>query len=361
MDLISIIVPIYKVEEYLEECIQSLVVQTYENLEIILVDDGSTDSCGEICDRWAKKDQRICVIHKENGGLSDARNAGMKVAKGEWIGFVDSDDVIHPKMYETLLTMMKKTNSDIGCCNLTRDLHSCRIDCISVENSMEDIHENTQLLYKNDASGIKVHDRLRLFDKQKCQDEKKWQQFSSVEALESLLRQETITVTVWNKLYKKETIGGLEFPKGKYHEDEFWTYLVLNRAKRVVYTDMPYYGYRERGESITTQKYTSRHLDFLDGRSKRLEYMEKHYPQFKGLERTNLRFECIRSMQLCLIHMEGDELKNCRKRVYKIVKRYPLKYKDYKNLPLGRQIWCMLSNITFDGTCKIRNRFHYGP
>lgn len=325
MNLISVIVPIYKVEEYLEECIQCLIAQTYENLEIILVDDGSPDSCGEICDRWAQKDKRIRVIHKENGGLSDARNAGMKVAKGEWIGFVDSDDVVHPEMYERLLAMMKETNSDIGCCNLTRDLKSCNV------SHKEDMA----------AKNCKI--------------------FSSVEALESLLRLETISVTVWNKLYKKESIGGLEFPKGKYHEDEFWTYLVLSRAKRVVYMDMPFYGYRERGESITTQKYTSRHLDFLDARSERLEYMEKHYPQFRRLERTNIRFECIRSMQLCFIHMKGDELDSCRERINRIVKRYPLKYQDYNKLPIGRQIWCMLSNITFEGTCKIRNRFHYGP
>lgn len=344
MSLISIIVPIYKVEEYLEECILSLTNQTYQNLEIILVDDGSPDACGDICDKWAAKDGRIRVIHKENGGLSDARNAGMAAAGGAFIGFVDSDDVVHPKMYESLLQMMKETNSDIGCCNLTRDLKSC-----SIFHSCQ-----------NDWKMGNTTD-MQVSYGQKDSPETGWKVFTSEEALESLLRTEDISVTVWNKLYKKETIDGLEFPKGKYHEDEFWTYLVLNRAYRVVYMDMPFYGYRERRESITTQKYTSRHLDFLDGRSERLEYMDKHYPQFHELERTNIRFECIRAMQLCFIHMSGEELNSCRERIHKIVKRYPLKYKDYRHLPVGRQIWCMLSNITFDGTCKIRNKFHYGP
>ena len=99
MDLISVIVPVYKVEEYLDRCVQSIVNQTYSNLEIILVDDGSPDRCGAICDAWAEKDSRIRVIHKENGGLSDARNAGMAAATGQYIGFIDSDDRIAPEMY----------------------------------------------------------------------------------------------------------------------------------------------------------------------------------------------------------------------------------------------------------------------
>lgn len=322
MSLISVIVPIYKVEMYLEECICSLVNQTYRNLEIILVDDGSPDRCGEICDRWAKKDGRIRVIHKENGGLSDARNAGMQAATGTWIGFVDSDDVIHPDMYQNLMRIVNETDSDIGCCNVTRnlDFHNCELG---------------------------LEDRKKIF--------------TSTEAIESLIRLKEISVTVWNKLYKRETIDARKFPLNKYHEDEFWTYHVLSKAKRVVYTDIPYYGYRERCDSIMTQKYTSRHLDHLDARAGRLKYIKEHYPQFNSLERCNLRFESIRAWQLCLIHMNGKELEVCRKRIFDIVKKNPLKYRDYKSLPLGRKVWCMLSNVTFDGTCKIRNRFHYGP
>lgn len=345
--LISIIVPIYKVEEYLDACVESLIHQTYENLEVILVDDGSPDNCGLMCDQWAKKDDRIRVIHKENGGLSDARNAGMKVAAGDYIGFVDSDDVIHPNMYGSLLLMMTESDSEIACCGVTRDISTCYCNqtsynrTVSCESSLSDSQDiQTGSMYA---------------------ESKDWKVFSSIEAIESLLRLEDISVTVWNKLYKREVLENIEFPKEKYHEDEFWTYRVLERAKRVAYTEAAYYGYRERGESITTQRYTSRHLDFLDGRAERLEYLQMRYPQFYSLERTNIRFECIRAMQLCLIHMSGKELKICRARIHKLVKKYPLKYKDYKKLPFGRQIWCFLSNVTFDGTCKIRNYFHYGP
>ena len=115
--LISIIIPVYKVEKYLEKCIQSVINQTYENLQIILVDDGSPDNCGKICVEYAKKDHRIEVIHKSNGGLSDARNKGLEIAKGEYIGFVDSDDYIESDMYEVLYNLLKQYNAYVKICN----------------------------------------------------------------------------------------------------------------------------------------------------------------------------------------------------------------------------------------------------
>ena len=115
-ELISIIVPIYKTEKYLDRCIKSIINQTYKNLEVILVDDGSPDRCGVICDKWAQKDKRIKVIHKENGGVSDSRNAGLDIANGEYIGFVDSDDYIHKDFIKILYNLCKENNSDISVC-----------------------------------------------------------------------------------------------------------------------------------------------------------------------------------------------------------------------------------------------------
>ena len=114
--LISVIIPVYKVELYLRECIDSVLAQTYQNLEVILVDDGSPDQCGSICEQYAEKDNRVCVIHKENGGLSDARNAGIDVAKGEYIGFVDSDDWVAPDMYECLYKASVEYNAEFVVC-----------------------------------------------------------------------------------------------------------------------------------------------------------------------------------------------------------------------------------------------------
>ena len=119
-DLISVVVPVYKVEKYLDECVQSIVNQTHRNLEIILVDDGSPDRCPQLCDEWAEKDSRIRVIHQKNGGLSAARNAGLDVAKGDYIGFVDSDDYIAPDMYEQLLIPLLKENKKTSCCLISR-------------------------------------------------------------------------------------------------------------------------------------------------------------------------------------------------------------------------------------------------
>ncbi len=113
-ELITIVVPVYNVEKYLDRCIRSIQAQTYKNLEIILIDDGSEDQCGEICDQYAESDERITVIHKENGGLSSARNAGIDIAAGCYIGFVDSDDYIHPDMYGILYDSMKRNDADIA-------------------------------------------------------------------------------------------------------------------------------------------------------------------------------------------------------------------------------------------------------
>ena len=118
--LISVIVPVYKVEKYLERCVKSICAQTYQNLEIVLVDDGSPDQCGEMCDMFAKQDSRIRVVHKENGGLSDARNAGLDVMTGDYVGFVDSDDWIEPDMYQVLYERLIKEKAEISCCGMKR-------------------------------------------------------------------------------------------------------------------------------------------------------------------------------------------------------------------------------------------------
>ena len=136
-DLISIIIPVYKVEKYIYKCIDSVLNQTYKNLEIILVDDGSPDKCPEICEEYAKKDNRIKIIHKKNGGLSDARNAGLKVATGKYIGFVDSDDYIEKDMYQVLYNNIIKTNSDISIVNL-KEVKENEI----IENNVKD-EQNT--------------------------------------------------------------------------------------------------------------------------------------------------------------------------------------------------------------------------
>ena len=186
--LISVIVPIYKVEEYLDRCVESLVNQTYKNLEIILVDDGSPDNCPKMCDDWAKKDSRIKVVHKKNGGLSDARNAGFEVATGDIISFIDSDDWIEPEMFETMLSQMEKDDSDIVSCGVNW------------------VEENGSVIRTVTVSEDSVRDTHT--------------------AMQELINDNRVKQHVWNKLYKYDMIKDIPFEKGKYHEDVFWSYQI---------------------------------------------------------------------------------------------------------------------------------------
>lgn len=322
--LISVIIPVYNVEEYLDDCLKSVSGQTYDNLEIIVIDDGSTDSSGKICDFWERSDRRIHVIHKENGGLSDARNVGIQAANGDLIGFVDSDDVIHPQMYQKLYEVMMNTRSDITCCGIRRD------------SSFEKWNMN-------------VYEKIQI------------REYTAEKGLEVIIKDEDVYVTVWNKLYVKRVIEGVFFELKKYHEDEFWSYQVLARAEKITMVDQCYYGYRQRENSIMNQRYSVRHLDLLDARAQRLEFIEKNFTGLVSLARCDLRFECIRAMQLSLLFFEGTDLIVSKHRIRAMVKLYPLRYKDYRILPYGRQVWCCLSNIFFLGICHIRNAFHFGP
>lgn len=216
--LISVIIPIYKVERYLNECVSSVVNQTYKNLEIILVDDGSPDRCPQMCDEWAEKDSRIKVIHKENGGLSDARNAGMDIATGEYVAFVDSDDYIAESMYEKLLEGFLYSDT-IG-------IVSCQIF--------------------SDKDGI-----IEVFDKQ--WDVLQPTILNPCDFLNSKLLEET-SHCVWNKLYRHDILKNIHFLKGRNNEDTLYMYrlsknLVENNIKELILPER-FYFYRMRDDGI---------------------------------------------------------------------------------------------------------------
>lgn len=215
--LISVIVPIYHVEQYLRRCIDSIIGQTYKNLEIILVDDGSDDGCPAICDEYARKDNRIVVIHKENGGLSDARNKGIEIAKGDYIAFVDSDDYIHKDMYKILMDEILRSSSDISIC------------------TYKYVYDN-----KPDEPDISYNDDylVEVMDGRQSQH----RYYSGDIMLE-------LTVA-WNKLYKKDLFDGIRYPKGKIFEDEYTTYKVLYKSKKISFVNVPLYYYLQRSDSI---------------------------------------------------------------------------------------------------------------
>ena len=288
--LISIIVPVYQVKEYVGECVESLTAQTYTNLEILLVDYGSTDGSGEICDEHAYRDNRIRVIHQENRGLSGARNTGLDQAIGEYVAFVDSDDVVLPDFIETLYDLICRYRADIAACAFTRgkteeikcfapEKIKCRRGTGKCDEDIVNIHGEEGVEPEIDDRGGNV--RESGYD-------------SSVREIcmtsEKMLRQWHGKYKKWetiacNKVYRKQIWNGIDgdaairFPIGRRHEDVLTSHLIMARASRVVLTTRKLYLYRTRADSITTQVMTEEHRrqNLLAQRERMAFFKEKRY------------------------------------------------------------------------------------
>lgn len=242
---ISIIVPVYKVEKYLPRCVDSILSQTFKDFECILVDDGSPDNCGKICDEYAKKDSRIIVIHKENGGLSDARNAGIDVASGDYIGFVDSDDWIHPQMYEILYNYITKFNLGFVSCNYLN----------VYDNDNFDIQEKYDI-----SNEINIYNRTDVFNN-----------FSSKNY------NSKITPMVWNKLYSKSIFDKLRFEKGKINEDEYFMFPSIFLADDIGVIDHKlYYYYKSRNDSIMNSNFSPAKLNSVESILSKYKFLKNN-------------------------------------------------------------------------------------
>lgn len=228
MPEISIIVPVYKVEAYLQTCIDSILAQTFQDFELILVDDGSPDNCPVICDEAARKDPRIRVVHQKNEGVSAARNAGLKIAQGNWLGFVDPDDYVAPEFYETLYSAAKKKNVKGAVCS-----------SIQIDETGKRIEHYTDL---NVSDGVRTSQEIWLDQKQK----KVW-------AL--------AYIVVWNKIYRREIFNDLWFPEGRRGEDVFIQTELYGRLGRLACISKPLYYYRIRQESAMQSTPTLKSLD----------------------------------------------------------------------------------------------------
>lgn len=320
--LISVIVPIYKVEEYLDRCVESLVNQTYKNLEIILVDDGSPDGCPHKCEDWARKDSRIKVIHKENGGLSDARNAGMKIASGGYISFIDSDDYISLDFFETLLSVMEKENSDIVECSVVKFYEDGRF-----EEYSDDLAVTT---------------------------------FETESALSGLISENPFHQHVWNKLYKTQLVKDIPYAVGKLNEDEFWTYQVFGRAKKVSKINKTMYYYFQRSSSIMGENYSIRRLDALEGKTNRQKYIQKEYPALALQAKIDLYNSCIFAYQNVLKFMSGEE----KQIATKIVKQYSEacrpSFFEINQENTSSKKYLYLAFVNFYLCCKLRAVFGIG-
>lgn len=321
MDLISVIVPVYKVEAYLDRCVQSIVNQTYSNLEIILVDDGSPDNCGCLCDAWAAKDSRIKVIHKENGGLSDARNAGMVVATGKYIAFVDSDDYIAPEMYQLLIERVQKDGSDIAACG--------------VEMVFEDGHPSRMLT----KSGSCV--------------------LNTEEAMAAVIDESWLKQPVWYKLYRTELVRDILFPAGKYHEDVFWTYQAVAQAKKVSVFDTPCYFYLQRSGSIMGEGYSLRRLDAIEAKLQRLEFVKAKFSELTEKAQTDLLFSCLYQGQLAIKSLDEGQKQDVFSFLDNIL---PFSYISINKSKesLTCKLWLFLAKTNLTLACSLRNLLGIG-
>ena len=238
--LITVIIPVYNVESYIKKCVKSIINQTYHNLEIIIVDDGSTDNSGKICDELALLDNRIKIIHKENGGLSDARNTGIDIANGEYIGFVDSDDYIDEEMYEQLLEACRESCAEISICG-----RICEV--IATQKNYD--------LFTTDKKVL-----------------------SSEAAIRNLLLQIDCDSAAWDKLYDAKLFKTVRYPFGVLHEDLNVTTRLFSLATRVAYIGKPLYHYQIRKDSICNQAFSEKKMDIYLQASACREFVKRKYP-----------------------------------------------------------------------------------
>lgn len=234
---VSIIVPVFNVERYLPRCLESILAQTYQNIDVVLVDDGSTDGSGRICDEAASTDARFSVIHKANGGLSDARNYGLEVASGEWIFFLDSDDYISPYCIEAMLDVAHASEAEIA---------ECRF--VSVDDS-------TSIEWKRPTGGYELH--------------------RQPEALERFLDYDGTWVMAWNKLYRMDLFDGIRFPVGRLNEDEFTTPYLVEKTHVYASLEDPLYAYVQREGSIMHSSFSERIFDGLEALLFRLNHFSR--------------------------------------------------------------------------------------
>lgn len=243
---ISIIIPIYNVEKYLLACVESILQQTYKNLEVILVDDGSPDRCPVICDELAQKDDRIRVIHQKNKGLSGARNMGIDNAQGDYLIFIDSDDTVEQTLVEELYTYAEKWDCAIVACGRNYIFEDGQIVC-------KIAHDESKVYGFEEA--IQEMNSFRLFD-----------------------------MSAWAKIYRKELFEDIRFPEGKLSEDYYIMYKLFDKAQTIGYVAKPLYNYLQRQSSISRNKKINH--DFADAAKKQMEFLDDKYPQMSVLGHT---------------------------------------------------------------------------
>lgn len=296
---VSVIVPVYNVEQYIGNCLESIIRQSFDNIEIIVVDDGSTDRSGQICDAYAEKDSRIIVKHKENGGAADARNIGISFANGEYVVFVDADDYIHDDFISTVVTIAETKKADIVVTDFS--LFKDEKECIAIS-----------------LSDSELDDALVLSEKQLYDDE--------------FVKRETVRFTVpWGKICKRKLYDGILYPKGKTNEDTHTTWKLMERANRVVYLKKPLYFWRENPNSVTRSEFKRSQLSGLEAFEEQFDYYvsvgKQRYVEIVFDQYLNWFFWCYNNMK----HSKMDYKKELYP-YYQYIRKCVKKIKPTKSL-----------------------------
>ncbi len=316
-ELISVIVPVYKVEAYLDRCISSIVNQTYRNLELLLVDDGSPDRCPQMCDEWAKRDDRIRVIHQENRGAGAARNRGLDQARGEWIAFADSDDYLSEELYSHLAGLLAR-GADIA-------------ECAYAE------------VTGDDCSFLRGEEQIRCF--------------FGAEAMEQHIRDGIFRQLIWNKLYRREMIGPIRFPEDTRIDDEFFTWKVLANAKLLIRSELVGYAYRQQPQSIMHTISPERRLEAVTARCRRHDYLAEHFPELIPQSLQNLWFTCLYQGQRLL--REEPARQDILEALEQTLRSYSLTALP-EDCTWKSRFWLKLAQGSFAAACRLRNTLRIG-
>lgn len=320
-DLVSVIVPIYKTEEYLDKCISSILSQTYENIEIILVDDGSPDHCSKICDLYRERDSRIKVIYQQNAGAGQARNRALDIAQGMYIIFVDSDDYIAPAMIESMYRCFSEEIDIVEC------------------DFCEVYDDNANFSDVNEQSNVRV--------------------FSTEEAMLEHINDHYFRQLIWNKMYRRSITTNVRFPVGKKIDDEFWTYKVLGNAKKLIHINKVLYAYRQQSNSVMHLLSVDRRLEAVYAKIQRHQYICTNIPNLEIESLYSLWLTCIYQGQK-ILQIEKNKIPlNIWRELENTLKQFPIR-NNVTKIPIKQRIWITLAKHSLYFACKCRNMLNIG-
>ena len=292
--VISVIVPVYNAVAYLERCVNSIINQSYSSLEIILVDDGSTDGSGELCDLFTKQDNRIRVIHQQNKGSGAAKNAGFEMMTGEYAALVDSDDWVDADIYQKLLKLITETSAEIAACGIRK------------------VTDSGEIFYYNDA-----------LDEQHV--------YSTLEALKELPKNERITNSMCNKLFRADMIGNLRMNEDICYDDNPFVPQCIARASKIAYTAEPLYNYYQRSGSISHNQFSIKEFDRVTADRIRLDFYHKHFPQCEDAAAIAYIGSCLN------VYYHSRHCSDAKKQRASLEKELRMALRSYPNLPFTKK------------------------